>query len=119
MRAFARRYGAVARRGGAIRFCVRGGGRFWLGARKDKIDFAATTARGHRTRRTGPGRRVSRARISGARPIRRGLLVGHRVGRGRVVYGLRHRRVRFLAVVTLRQVGRPRTLTRRLRALGL
>jgi hypothetical protein len=119
LRAFARRYGAVARRGSAIRFCVNGGGRFWVGARRDRIDFAATTARGHRTRRTGPGRRLSRARISGARTIRRGLLVGHRVGGGRVIYGLRGTRVRFLAVVTLRQVKRPRTLARRLSAVGL
>jgi hypothetical protein len=62
---------------------------------------------------------VARARISGARRIGSGLLVGHRMGRGRVVYGLGRKRVKFLAVVTVSQVKRPRTLARRLRAVGL
>jgi hypothetical protein len=41
------------------------------------------------------------------------------MGRGRVVYGLGRKRVRFLAVVTLKQVKRPRTLARRIKAVGL
>jgi dienelactone hydrolase len=108
-RAFFRRYRAVRRRRGVTRFCLRGRGRFLVGARKRKIDLVATTARGHRTRRLGPGRRVSRRRT----------FVGRHGRSGRVVYGIRARRVRFLAVVTRRQLRRPRTLARRLRAAGL
>ncbi len=118
-RAFFRAYRAVRRGRRATRFCVRGGGRFLVGARRGRIDFVASTARGHRTRRIGPGRRVPRAGIVGARSVRRGLLVGHRAGAGRVVYRVRRRRVRFLAVVTRRQAARPRSLVRRLRAVGL
>ncbi len=116
--AFFRRYRALRRGRGATRFCVRGGGRFLVGSRKGKIDFVATTARGHRTRRLGPGRRV-RARVRGTRRVRRGLLLGHRVGPGRVVYGVRGRRIRFLATTSRRQAARPRSLVRRLKALGL
>jgi dienelactone hydrolase len=115
--AFFRRYRAVRRRRGATRFCVRGGGRFLVGSRRGRIDFVATTARGHRTRRLGPGRRVSR--IRGTRRVGRGLLAGRHGRRGRVVYGIRRRRVRFLAVVTRRQLRRPRALVRRVRRAGL
>jgi hypothetical protein len=117
--AFFRRYRAVRRSRRATRFCVTGGGRFLVGSRKGKIDLVATTARGHRTRRLGPGRRLPRASIGGARRIGRGLLVGHRSGGGRVIYGVRGRSVRFLAAVTRGQLGHARSLTRRLRALGL
>jgi uncharacterized protein len=117
-RRFASRYRAVQKRGRTTRFCVRGGGRFWVGSRKGRIDFIATTARRHRTRRTGPGSRLRAARLSGARKIRRDLLLGHRMGGGRVIYGLRGRRIRFLAVVPRREA-RKRALVRRLRGLRL
>jgi hypothetical protein len=117
--AFFRRYRAVRRGRGAARFCVNGGGRFLVGSRKGKIDLVASTARGHRTRRLGPGRRVPRAGIGGARGLARGLLVGHRVGAGRVVYGVRGGKVRFLATVQRRQTANPGALARRLRSLGL
>jgi hypothetical protein len=116
---FARRYRATRRRHGLTRFCVRGGGRFLVGSRKGKIDFVATTARGHRTRHRGPGSRVVRGRLAGARRLRGGLMVGHRQGPGRVVYGVGGGRVTFLAVVPLRQTTHARTLVRRLRAAGL
>jgi hypothetical protein len=48
-RAFFKRYRAVKRSRAATRFCVRGGGRFLVSARRGKIDFVATTAPGHRT----------------------------------------------------------------------
>lgn len=115
-RAFFRRYRAVRRTRRATRFCVRGGGRFLVASRRGRIDLAATTARAHRTRQVGPG---SRGRIRGARRVGRGLLVGHRSGGSRVIYGVRRRRVRFLAVVPRRQAARPRSLARRLRAVGL
>ena len=114
-----RRYTRVQRGRRVSRFCVRGGGRLVVGSRRGRIEFVATTARGHRTRSLGPGRRVPRAGISGARRIRRGLFVGHRAGGGRVVYGARRGRLRFLAVVRRKQVARPRGLVRRLRSAGL
>ena len=117
--AFFRRYRAVRRGRRVTRFCVRGGGRFMVGTRRGRIDLVATTARGHRTRRTAPGRRVRRRGIRGARRIRPGLFVGHRAGPGRVVYGVRRRRIRFLAAVSRRQTRRPLALARRLRSLGL
>jgi hypothetical protein len=98
---------------------VTRGGRFLVSARRGKIFFLATTARGHRTRRFGPGRRVPRGRIKGTRAIGRGLLVGHRVGAGRVIYGVRRKRTRFLAVTTRREAAHKRSLVRRLRAVGL
>jgi hypothetical protein len=114
------RYRVKRRTKRATVFCVRGGGRFVVAARKGKIDLVATTARRHKTRRVGPRRRVPGGRITGARRIAPRLLVGHRSGRGRVLYGLsKKRRVRFLAVVTKRQTLRPRKLARRLRTLGL
>jgi hypothetical protein len=117
--AFFRRYRALRRGRGVTRFCVHGGGRFLVGSRKGKIDFVATTAPAHRTRRLGPGRRLDRSSVGGARRFSRGLLAGHRSGGGRVIYGVRGRRVRFLAVVTRRQLAHERSLARRLRALGL
>ena len=119
LRQLSRRYTRVRRARPASRFCVRGGGRFLVGARRDRIDFVATTARRHRTRRLGPGQRVPAAGISGARALRRGLFVGHRAGGGRVVYGVRRGRLRFLAVVPRRQARRRAVLLRRLRAAGL
>jgi Metallo-beta-lactamase superfamily len=116
-RLFASRYRVVRRGRRATRFCVRGGGRFLVGSRRGRIDFVGTTARGHKTRRRGPGARVRR--IGGGRRVGRGLVVGYRRGGGRVVYGLRRGRVRFLAVVPRRSAARPRSLGRRLRAVGL
>ena len=120
-RAFAARYRARGRRGRVTRFCVRGGGRFLVGRRANKIDLVATTARGHRTRRLGPGSRRGR-RPGGSRRVSHGLYVGYRRGGGRVLYGLRRNRIRFLAVVRRAQVrrGSPRrALIRRLRRAGL
>jgi dienelactone hydrolase len=118
-KAFFKRYRAVKRSRYATSFCVTRGGRFLVSARRGKIFFLATTARGHRTRRFGPGRRVPRGRIKGTRAIGRGLLVGHRVGAGRVIYGVRRKRTRFLAVTTRREAAHKRSLVRRLRAVGL
>jgi dienelactone hydrolase len=118
-KAFFRRYRAVKRSRAATRFCVGGGGRFLVSARRGKILFVATTARGHRTRRFGPGRRVPHGRIRGARTIGRGLLVGHRASGGRVIYGVRRGRTRFLAVTTRGQAAHRRSLLRKLREVGL
>ncbi|MFN2616104.1 MAG: hypothetical protein ABR581_03145 [Thermoleophilaceae bacterium] len=121
-RRFFHRYRALRhyRRAHAYSFCVRGRrGRFLVGARKGKIDFLATTVRRHHTRRHHPGQRLRASHIRGARRVARGVQVGHRFGRGRVVYGVRGRKVRFLAVVTRRQTVHRRALVRRLRAAKL
>ena len=65
----------------------------------------------------GSGR--SHRRIVGTRSIGHGVLLGHKTRTGRVVYGVRKRRVRYLAVVTRRQSAHRRTLIRALRRLGL
>jgi hypothetical protein len=116
--ALKRRYRVLRSTKTTARFCVRGGGRFVVAARKNKIYLVASTARGHTTRRIGPGRRLRRGRITGARRVGRGLFVGHRVGGGRVVYGSRGGKIRFLAVVKRSQAAHPRALKRSLRRLG-
>jgi hypothetical protein len=113
-----RRYSAISRSGGATSFCVRGGGRFVVVPRKGKVAFMATTAPGHTTRRLGPGDRL-RGPLLGARRVLGGLLVGHRKDPGRVIYGVRGRRVKFLAVALRRQALSPGSLAGRLRSLGL
>ncbi len=119
LRGLERRY-RVARRGRAVtRFCIRGGGRFLVGARRGRIDFVASTARGHHTRQTAPGRRLAPGRPRGARPVRRGILVGTLPGNGRVVYGRHRGRTAFVAVVPRRAAVRTNALHRRLRAAGL
>ncbi len=110
----------IVRRGRRVtRFCVTRGGRFLVGSHRGRIDFVATTARGHRTRRLRPGGRLRPGRVPGARRIARGLLAGRRGRAGRVVYGVRRGRVRFIAVVRPRAVARPRSLARLVRNLGL
>ncbi len=120
MRRLTRRYRVASRGGRMVRFCVRGGGRFLVGARRDRIDFIASTAPGHRTRRGGPGRLVRDGRIRGARRLRRQLLAAPRRRSGRqVVYGLEGGRVAYLVVAPRKQTARPLRLARKLRSLGL
>lgn len=121
MRRLQRRYRVASRGRRAVRFCVRGGGRFLVRARRGRIVFVASTARGHRTRRVGPGQRVRGRRIAGVRRARPAMLLGTRRGRGpgRLVYGTRDDRLRYLAVVPRRDAQRPLRLARQLRRLGL
>jgi len=119
LRGLQRRY-RVVRRGRAVtRFCVRGGGRFLVGARRGRIDFVGSTARGHHTRQTAPGQRLRPGRPRGARRVRRGVLVGTLPGNGRVIYGKRRGRTAFVAVVPRPAAARTGALVRRLRAVGL
>jgi hypothetical protein len=69
------------------RYCVRGGGRVVVRGRRGRVTFVASTARGHRSRRLAPHRkpRVQGRRI--ARSVYR---------RGRLVYGVRRGKVRFV-----------------------
>jgi hypothetical protein len=92
-RAFARRYRRLHRGRLASRYCVRGGGRFVVAARKGRISLVATNVR--RPKAAPRGRRLSR-RV---------------VVRGRRLYARR----RFVAVASKRELAHPRTLLRRLR----
>ena len=112
------RYRVTQRTRRSARFCVAGRGRFVVGLRRGRIDLIASSARGHRRRTTGPGSRLRHGRLRGSRRLTRTVRVGRRSGGGRVLYGVRRARVRFLAVVTKRQVRKPRALVRRLRRTG-
>ena len=97
----------VRERRRSLRFCVRGGRRGRLIAvldRRGRARLVATTARGHRLRGVGPG---SPARRLGARR------------RGRVLFGVRRGRVRYVAVVDRRLLRNRRLLRSYLRAAGL
>jgi hypothetical protein len=117
--ALRRRYRAKSRRG-ITTFCIRGSGRRVLAvAKRGRIDLIATTGRRHATRQTAPGRRLPRRGIRGSRRRLRGLLVGSLPGTGRVIYGVKRRRIAYLAVTTRSQARRPRALARRLSRLGV
>jgi hypothetical protein len=118
---FKRKYKSGRRKGRVIRYCLRdrARGRFYVGStRKGKIEFVATTARRHGTKKYRPGKRVGARGIPGTRRLARGVFIG-RGRKSRAVYGVRRGRVRFVAVVSRSQAKRPRALVRRLRALSL
>jgi hypothetical protein len=119
LKSLEKRYRVAHRGRHGVRFCVRGGGRFLVSARKGKIALVATTARRHRTRRRGPGTRVRHNRIKGTRSIGHGIRLGHKTRRGRVIYGVKKGRIRYLAVATRRQSAHRKALIRALRRLGL
>ena len=104
-------------RGSVTRFCVRGGGRVSVLSRRGRIALITTTAKGHRTRQTGPGRRLSRRGVRGARRRSRGLLVGTSGG-GRILYGVRGRRISYLGVTSRSRARNRRALARSLDRLG-
>ena len=116
-RRFVRRYKPVRRKGKLTRVCVRGRrGKFWVGRNKrGKIDFVASTVRRHRSRRLAPRRRAPRVRISGARRVTRGVFRGRRKRIGRLMYGVRKRKVRFVGTTGKRS--RNRVVVKRLRAI--
>lgn len=116
-----RRYRVVRRGPRATRLCVRGGGRFPVADRRGRIDFIASTARRHATRRAAPHRELRRQRLNGVRQVRQAMLIGtiHGRGQGRVVYGTHGVRLDYLAVTPRRAALRRLALARRLRGLGL
>jgi hypothetical protein len=103
----------------SVRFCVIGGGsvRVALKGRRRQAGFVLSTAPGHRPGRIGPGssRRALRRRYP---RLRRVTGTVYRSGpRGRLRFGVRGRRVRWVAVGPLRMG--PRATRRALVAVGV
>ena len=121
-----RRAGQPARRTGRVyRWCVRGDKN--RGAKvvavfdkRRRARLVGSTGRGHRGRTLGlfKGERAARIRRS-VRRLGRGLMIRKARGGKRFVYGVRDRRVRYVAVVP-RQIARKRSRLRSyLRVAGL
>jgi hypothetical protein len=108
----------MRRSNGNVRFCVQGGGRFFVRATRGKISFIATNARRHKTKRVAPGKRV-RGATSGFRKAARDLYVSRRANPGRVAYRVHKGRARYLAVVRKRDSSASRTLLRTLKRAGV
>lgn len=108
-----------ATRSGArsLRYCVRGGGRVLVAlSDRGRAGLIATTARGHRVRGVRRG--------SSLRALRRAYPRARRVDArnwqsGRIVFGVKRGRVRFVAAVERRVIGDPRLLRRYLRRIRL
>ena len=102
----------------SARFCVRGGGTVRVAMdRRGRAAFLVSTARGHSPGRVRPGStvRALRRRFPRARRVVAGVV---RSGpRGRLLFGVRRGRVRWVAVAPLRTG--PRAVRSRLRAVGL
>ena len=82
------------------RWCVTGGGAVTaVFDRRARVVLAASSARGHRFRGAGARSSVRAVRRTGARPAANGLY-----RRGRVVFRLHGKRVRFVAVARVRRV---------------
>lgn len=104
----------------ALRYCVRGGGRV-LVALSDpgRAGLVATTAAGHRARgiRRGSSVRALRRAYPRARRVDGRFFATDR--RTRLVFGVKRGRVRFVAVVEGRAIGRPGLVRRYLRRIRL
>jgi hypothetical protein len=114
----------VRRSAFAYGWCVRGfAGRivavFGARSRRARAELVVSTVRGLRTRGVGRGssRRLLLRRFPAARLVRRNLYLagphGHRL------FGVRARRVRFVAVARAALLARPAALARELRRSGL
>jgi hypothetical protein len=105
----------------ALRYCVRGGGRAYVAFdARGKARMVVSVAPRHRVRGIGRGTKVRsmRRRLSGERRIGRKQYVA-RIGRGDVVFGVRHGKVRYVAVVGRPQAGNLRLLRSFLRGVRL
>jgi hypothetical protein len=102
----ASRYGLPSRRkGGVWTYCVRGGGKFIAVFSKGKrLLFLATTAKGYKRGKLHPGSLLRTLRRSyRGRSLRtvRGQVIVVRKGKANrnLVFGVRGRRIRYIAVV--------------------
>ena len=102
----ASRYGLPSRRkGGVWRYCVTGGGKFIaVFSKRKRLLFLATTAKGHKRGKLHPGSLLRTLRRSyRGRSLRRvrGQVIVVRKGKANrnLVFGVRGRRIRYIAVV--------------------
>jgi subtilisin family serine protease len=115
---------SLARSGRVARYCVGSeNARFYVGSnRNGRIDFVASTAQGHGSKRLKPGRLLERARVTGTRRLLRrgsGLYIGRQTRGGRFIYGVEGGQVTFVGTVSARRAARPRALAGLLRRIGL
>jgi hypothetical protein len=92
----------LTRRKRVLTYCVKGNrrARVTLGFdRRGKVRFIASTARGHRAGKIRPGTPARRLRARPTRQVGRGVRAG---GNGRIVFGVRGGRVRFIGTVDRR-----------------
>jgi hypothetical protein len=112
---------ATRRRGRVWRWCVAGGGRVTaVFSRTGRAALVTSIGRRHRARGVGRGSRARRLRraFPRGRAVRRGVFSAR--GRsGRVLFGIRRRRVRWVAVRSNKGPPNGRPLTRLLRRAGL
>jgi len=114
----------VQRQGRVVQYCVGAGrGRFFVGSnRRGRIDFVASTAAGHGSKRLRPERSLARARVAGVRRLRgsvAGVFIGNQTRGGRFIYGVQDGRVTFVGTVSRRQAAQPHGVAARLGRLGL
>jgi len=86
-------------------------------SKKGRIDFVASTARRHRSKRLAPRRKLKAARVSGTRRVARGVFAGRGKRTGRLIYGVRGRRVTFVGAAGRK--AKNRAVAKRLRTLKL
>jgi hypothetical protein len=111
---------ATSARGRRVRYCVTGGGEVIAAfSRRERVGGVATTAPNHRARRglrPGASARTVRRRYRRARRVPG---AGRGVYRsGRLVFGIRGGKVRYIAAVGPRVARSPRLLRAYLRLLG-
>lgn len=102
----------------ALRYCVRGGGRVLVAlSSRGRATLITTSARGHRMRgiRRGSSLRALRRAYPSARRLSGPYWATDRSGR--LVVGMKRRRVRFVAVVDNRAIPGPAALRRYLRLI--
>jgi hypothetical protein len=119
LRALENRARVVKRAGATVRFCVTGGGRFLVRSKSGKITFIASTAPRHKTKAVAAGKRMRHAASGFRRAKGGGFYMTARANPGRVLYGVRSGKARYLAVVKKSSAANTRALRRTLKRLGL
>jgi hypothetical protein len=109
---------------GVLRYCVKGGGSVLVAFDdKGRVSFAATTARGHRRLKVGRGSSLTSLRKRFGRRLRASGIAGvRRVAGGssrQLLFGVRKRRVTFVAVASPSLLSSAKALRTQLRRAGL
>ncbi len=107
------KYRLARRSAGNYRFCVTGGGRFIVRAKRGKVTFIASKAKGHKTARVAPGKRI-RGATKGFRRAASRFYVTRKTRPARVGYAVRGGRAAYL-VASSAKVADVRRALRRIR----